>query len=262
MKDTQIERYSRQILLPEIDLAGQEKLLNSKVLIIGLGGLGSPAALYLAASGLGTLTLCDHDVVELSNLHRQIIHRNSDIGRHKSDSAANSIHALNPDIQVNSIPSLLEGNELAEQVSQADIVIDATDNFSTRQLINATCLACKTPLISGSAIRMSGQITSFRFDISPTPCYHCLYPYHGNAQESCQEAGVLPPLTGVIGSLQAIEAIKIILNIGDSLHGRLLQLDAKTMTSRTSLLKSDPACPVCSKHTTSTEPLEYQAGCR
>lgn len=261
MNDTQLRRYSRQLLLPEIGLEGQEKLLRSRVLVIGLGGLGSPIAMYLAASGVGTLVLCDHDIVELSNLQRQILHKTSDIGRNKACSASETVLALNPDIQAVTISSALAGKSLNEEVGKADVVIDATDNFHTRHALNTACVTLKTPLISGSVIRMAGQVTSFRFDISPSPCYHCLYPDQNDAQETCAQTGVLAPITGVIGGLQAAEAIKILLNFGDTLQGRLLQLDAYTMTWRTSILSPDPACPVCSPNApqSSPLPLEYQA---
>ena len=262
MNDTQLQRYSRHVLLPEIDLTGQEKLLRSRVLLIGLGGLGSPIAMYLATSGIGTLVLCDHDVVEMSNLQRQIIHKNNDIGRNKTISAVETVLELNPDIQVIAISSLLEGKRLEEEVAKADLVIDATDNFQTRHALNATCVAFKIPLISGSVIRMAGQITSFRFDLSSTPCYQCLYPNLDEAQEGCAQAGILAPVAGAIGSLQAVEAIKILLNIGETLQGRLLQLDARTMTWRTSILKSDPTCPICSPQAHQSWPLEHQAASR
>lgn len=259
MNDAQLHRYSRHLLLPEIDLDGQEKLLKSRVLLAGLGGLGSPIAMYLAASGIGTLALCDHDVVELSNLQRQILHKTDDIGRNKTASAAETVQALNPGVQVITLPAALAGEQLDAEVGDADLVIDATDNFRTRHALNAACVALKTPLISGSVIRMVGQVTSFRFDTSPSPCYHCLYPERGDNQETCAETGVLAPLAGVIGSLQAIEAIKILLNFGETLQGRLLQIDALTMNWRTSTLKGDPACPICSSRVRQSAPLEYQS---
>jgi molybdopterin/thiamine biosynthesis adenylyltransferase len=259
MNDAQLRRYSRHLLLPEIDIAGQEKLLQSKVLLIGLGGLGSPVAMYLAASGVGSLVLCDHDVVELSNLQRQILHKNKDVSRSKALSAAETVLALNPDVSVIAIPTKLEGLNLTDEVAKANLVIDATDNFHARHALNAACVSQKTPLISGSVIRMAGQITSFRFDRTPSPCYHCLYPAEGKEQETCAQSGVLAPLAGVIGSLQAIEALKILLNFGEALQGRLLQLDAITMTWRTSTLKGDPDCPICSPQAHKLSPLEYQA---
>jgi len=246
MNDDQLRRYSRHLLLPEIDLEGQDSLLGARVLLVGLGGLGSPIAMYLAASGIGGLVLCDDDAVELSNLQRQILHKTADLGRNKALSAADSVHALNPDIQATIISSKLVGERLIAEVEKADLVIDATDNFPTRHALNEACVTLRTPLISGAVIRMEGQVTSFRFDLTSSPCYHCLYPDQGDLQETCAQTGVLAPLAGVIGSLQAVEAIKILLNIGTSLHGRLLQINARTMAWRTSALKPDPSCPVCS----------------
>lgn len=259
MNDDQLRRYSRQLLLPEIDLKGQEKLLQSKVLVIGLGGLGSPVSMYLAASGVGTLVLCDDDAVDLSNLQRQILYKTDDVGTGKTEAAVEVLHALNPDVQLITISSKLQGERLAAEIDSADIVIDASDNFPTRYALNAACIEKNTPLISGSAIRMAGQVATFRFDIAPSPCYHCLYPDTGNDQETCAEAGVLTPLVGIIGSIQATEAIKILLDLGESLHGRLLQVNAKTMVWRTSRLKSDPDCPICSAQQRQITPLEYQS---
>ena len=258
MNDSQLRRYSRQLLLPEIDLHGQERLLKSRVLIAGLGGLGSPITLYLAASGVGTLVLCDHDVVDLSNLQRQILHKTADLDRNKTDSAAESLRALNPDVKAITISSTLTGERLADEVHKADVVIDATDNFSTRYAINAACADLKTPLISGSASRLAGQVSTFRFDLHRSPCYHCLYSDQGNDEETCTQTGVLGPVVGIIGSIQATEALKILLNLGDTLHGRLLQFDARTMTWRTSILKGDPYCPICSPQARLSSPLEYQ----
>jgi molybdopterin/thiamine biosynthesis adenylyltransferase len=256
MNDDQLRRYSRQLLLPDIDLDGQERLLQSKALIVGLGGLGSPVAMYLAASGIGTLMLCDHDEVDLSNLQRQILHHTHDIGRSKTESAAETLHGLNPDVQLITLAAKLEGEYLLTETRAADIVIDASDNYPTRYALNAACIATQTPLISGSAIRMAGQVTTFRFDTAPSPCYHCLYPDQGDNRENCADAGVLAPLVGIIGSIQATEAIKVLLNLGQTLHGRLLQVDARTMAWRTTILKSDPDCPICSPRSGQTPPLE------
>jgi molybdopterin/thiamine biosynthesis adenylyltransferase len=256
MDDPQIRRYSRHLLLPEIDLIGQEKLLKSRVLVIGLGGLGSPVTMYLASSGVGTLALCDHDVVDLSNLQRQILHNTINIGHQKTTSASATVQALNPNTRVITIPHALQDPHLAEEVDNADIVIDCTDNFQSRHRINAACLALKTPLISGSVIRMAGQVISFRFDISRSPCYCCLYPDQDDDAETCAQMGVLAPVAGIIGSIQATEAVKILLGIGETLHGRLLQLDARTMSWRTSTLKADPFCPACSFQGPQGSPLE------
>lgn len=262
MDDAQLRRYSRHLLLPEINLDGQEKLLRSRILLVGLGGLGSPVAMYLAASGVGTLALCDHDRVDSSNLQRQIIHRNSDIGRSKAASAAETVRALNPEVHAIPLPTILTGEQLDQEVSQSDLVIDATDNFESRHILNATCVALKTPLVSGAVIRLAGQITSFRFDLSPRPCYHCLYPAQGEDQATCAEAGVLAPLAGVIGSLQAVEALKILLNIGETLQGHLLRIDARSLQWRLSTLKADPACPICSSHASPPSSLEYRTASR
>jgi adenylyltransferase/sulfurtransferase len=256
MNDDQLRRYSPQILLPDIDLDGQERLLQSKALIVGLGGLGSPVAMYLAASGVGTLVLCDYDEVDLSNLQRQILHQTRDIGRSKTESAVETLHGLNPDVQLITLAAKLEGEYLLAETRAADIVIDASDNYPTRYALNAACLATQTPLISGSAIRMAGQVTTFRFDTAISPCYHCLYPDQGDNRENCADAGVLAPLVGIIGSIQAAETIKVLLNLGQTLHGRLLQVNARTMEWRTTILKSDPDCPICSPRSGQTPPLE------
>lgn len=245
MNDEQLQRYSRHLLLADIDSAGQERLLNSRALIIGLGGLGSPAAMYLAASGVGTLFLSDHDAVELSNLQRQIIHKTGDLGRAKAASAADSLRALNPDVQVVAMPSPLHDEHLDGAIAAADVILDCTDNFTSRQALNLACLRLKRPLVSGAAVGMVGQLISFRFDRFSAPCYRCLYPYQDEAQENCAQAGILAPVTGVIGSLQAIQAIKILLGFGEVLHGQLAQFDGKRLAWRTSTLAQDPACPVC-----------------
>lgn len=245
MNDTQLLRYSRQILLPEFGTEAQDRLLQSRVLIVGAGGLGSPVALYLAASGIGTLAIADPDQVELSNLQRQILHQQADIGQPKVLSAQQHIMALNPDTRVIPIASRLMANALLEQVEQADLVIDASDNFATRYAINTACLASQTPLVSGAAIRMEGQVAVFRPDLDQGPCYRCLYRDGTEAEQTCAENGVLAPLVGIIGSLQAMEAIKVLTGIGESLCGRLLLVDAKHMDIRTLRLRRDPACPDC-----------------
>jgi len=262
MNEEQIQRYSRHLLLAEIDTAGQERLLGSRALIIGLGGLGSPAALYLAASGLGRLVLCDHDAVELSNLQRQIIHRAADLDRNKAASAADNIRALNPDVRAMAVSSALRGERLDGEIAAADVVLDCTDNFHSRQAINSACRRLKKPLVSGAAIRLAGQLISFRFDLFEAPCYHCLYPYQDEAQETCAQAGILAPVTGVIGSLQAIQALKILLGFGEGLHARLLQFDARSLDWRTSVLRQDPLCPVCATLTPQAAALETPASGR
>jgi len=248
MNDDQLLRYSRQIMLPKIDVQGQEKLLDSRVLIIGMGGLGSPVAMYLAAAGIGHLVLVDDDVVELSNLQRQIIHSTNDIGISKVESAKQTIHALNPEIKVTLFSSRLNKDELAEEVTHADIVIDGTDNFTSRFALNTQCVESCTPLISGAAIRMEGQVSVFN-KTPASPCYHCLYKDEGELDTSCSNNGVLSPVVGIIGSVQATEAIKVLLDIGETLDGKLLVLDALYMEWRTLKLKKDTNCPVCSKST-------------
>jgi adenylyltransferase/sulfurtransferase len=244
MQDEQLLRYSRQIMLPGLGVEGQQRLLNSRVLILGLGGLGSPVAMYLAAAGVGTLVLVDYDRVDLSNLQRQIIHTSERIGNLKVDSASQALQALNPDVRVESLPQMLEQTRLREQIDRADLVIDASDNFATRFAINAACFATATPLVSGAAIRMEGQVSVF-LGQPGGPCYQCLYPEQGEEDQTCSANGVLAPLVGIIGSIQATEAIKLLAGLGTSLNGRLLLLDAMQMQWRSLGLKADPNCPIC-----------------
>jgi molybdopterin-synthase adenylyltransferase len=245
MNDDQLLRYSRQILLPEFGTEAQDRLLAARVLIVGAGGLGSPVALYLAAAGVGTLTIADSDVVDISNLQRQILHGQADLGRAKVDSARDRLSALNPDVQVITLAMRLEGDALREQVERADLVVDASDNFTTRFAVNAACVAARTPLVSGAAIRMEGQVAVFRPDLPDNPCYRCLYREVGETEQTCAENGVLAPIVGIVGSLQALEAIKVLTGIGDSLCGRLLIIDGKRLDIRTLRLRRDPECPVC-----------------
>lgn len=244
MDDNQLLRYSRQIMLPQIDAPGQQKLLDSSVLIVGMGGLGSPAAMYLASAGVGHLILADFDIVELSNLQRQIIHSSGDIGRSKVDSAYDRLKQLNPEITLTRFKQVLDDDTLADLVPQVDLVVDGCDNFDTRFAVNRACVRFHKPLVSGAAIRFEGQVSVFRND-GNGPCYHCLYKEGGEEEMRCSENGVLAPLTGLIGSLQAIEAIKVLVNAGDPLAGRLLVIDALTMEMRTLKLKKDPDCGVC-----------------
>lgn len=244
MNDEQLLRYSRQIMLPQIDIAGQEKLLTSQVLIIGMGGLGSPVAMYLAAAGIGHLVLVDDDVVELSNLQRQIAHGTEDIGLSKVESAKQTIKNLNPEITVTCYEKRLDEKELAAEVLAADVVIDGTDNFTSRFALNEHCVKNNTPLISGAAIRMEGQVSVFN-KTPASPCYRCLYKDEGELDASCSNNGVLSPVVGIIGSVQATEAIKVLLDMGECLDGKLLMLDALQMEWRTLKLKKDPQCPVC-----------------
>ena len=245
MEDQQLLRYSRQIMLPAVGIEGQERLRDSRVLIIGLGGLGSPAAMYLAAAGVGTLVLVDFDKVDLTNLQRQIIHTNARIGEPKVESARESLLALNPETRIVTIDHALEGDELSHQVALADAVVDGSDNFATRFALNRASREHRTPLVSGAAIRLEGQVSVFNGQPG-TPCYHCLYPDEGELDQSCATNGVLAPVVGVIGSIQAVETIKLLTGAGDPLTGRLLLFDALQMSWRSIKLKPDPACPVCS----------------
>ena len=245
MDDKQLLRYSRHILLPQVSIEGQQRLLEARVFLIGLGGLGSPVAMYLAASGVGHLVLVDHDRVELSNLQRQIVHTTNAIGIDKVASAKQALQALNPDVQVTTFNKVLEADELTEQVRLADVVVDASDNFATRFGLNRICVDQKKPLVSGAAIRMEGQVTTFRADQPSSPCYRCLYKDMDELAETCSETGVLAPVVGIIGSIQAAETLKVLTGVGQTLIGRLLILDAQTMEWRELRLRKDPDCPVC-----------------
>lgn len=245
MDDHQLLRYSRQILLPQFDVEGQEKLLNSRALIIGLGGLGSPAAMYLAAAGVGSLVLNDYDVVDLSNLQRQIAHGTENVGEAKPASARKTLERLNPDVRITELADRLEGSQLEQAVARADIVLDCSDNFATRFAINTACVKTRTPLVSGAVIRFEGQLAVFTPGVENSPCYNCLYADHGELAESCVQNGVLAPLPGIIGSLQALEAIKLLTGVGDTLRGRLLLFDALSMEWNQMILKRNPKCPTC-----------------
>lgn len=245
MNDEQLLRYSRQIMLPQVDAAGQQRLLDASALIVGMGGLGSPAAMYLAAAGVGRLLIADFDRVELSNLQRQIAHRTADIGRPKVESAQDTLQALNPDVRVEPLHAVLDGSALDAAVARADVVLDASDNFATRFALNDACVRAGKPLVSGAAIRMEGQVTVFRNDGANSPCYRCLYRDGEELAETCSETGVLAPVVGIIGCVQATEAIKVLLGIGTDLGSRLLLLDALHMEWRSLKLRRDPSCPVC-----------------
>lgn len=246
MNDDELLRYSRQIMLPQFGIEGQERLRQSHALVIGLGGLGSPVAMYLAAAGIGRLTIVDFDRVDLSNLQRQILYRTTDIGRPKAEAAREHLLALNPLVDVTAVTRRLEGEALFAQVEQADVVIDASDNFATRFALNEACVRTGTPLVSGAAIRMEGQVTVFRPDRDESPCYRCLYKDEEELAEGCTETGVFTPLVGIIGGIQATEALKVLLDLGKPLTGRLLLLDAQTLELRTIGLRRDPHCPACS----------------
>jgi molybdopterin/thiamine biosynthesis adenylyltransferase len=246
LNDEQLLRYSRHILLPELGIDGQQKLLAAHVLVVGAGGLGSPVSLYLAASGVGRITLCDHDKVDLTNLQRQIVHHTDSIGTHKVESAQRTLARINPDVEVVALAERMQGSRLEEVVQQADIVVDATDNFATRHAINRACVQFRRPLVSGAGVRFDGQVAVFDLRRGDSPCYNCLFPEEGDAEEMrCAVMGVFAPLVGIIGSIQAAEALKLIMGIGEPLQGRLLLLDALSMQIRTVKLSRDPACKVC-----------------
>jgi len=245
MNDEQLLRYNRQIMLPQLDVVGQQKLIASHVVIIGLGGLGSPAAIYLTAAGVGKLTLVDFDKVELTNLQRQIVHHHADIDKPKVESARLNLLAINPETEIITVDNKPDQQTLAGLAQQADVVIDASDNYETRFAVNRACVEHRTPLVSGAAIRFEGQISVFDKRLDSSPCYQCLYPKSGVEAETCSENGVLAPVVGIIGSIQALEAIKVVCGVGEALIGRLLILDALTMNWHSVQLKRDPACPVC-----------------
>ncbi len=245
MKDEQLLRYSRQIMLPEMDIAGQQRLIDSTVLIVGMGGLGCPAAMYLAAAGVGHLIIADDDIVELTNLQRQIAHSHGTIGQAKVESAQQILLGLNPDLKITAIKKRLSGVELSDAVSGADLVVDACDNFTTRFAINAACIEHGKPLVSGAAIRMEGQVAVFDSRSPQSPCYQCLYSQGDDIDATCAENGVMAPLVGIIGAVQAMEAIKLICGIGESLTGRLLLLDASTGQWREMRLPRDSDCGAC-----------------
>jgi adenylyltransferase/sulfurtransferase len=243
--DEELLRYSRQILLPEIGIDGQQRLLDASVLVVGCGGLGSPIALYLAAAGVGQLLLADADEVDLSNLQRQIAHGQTDIGRCKAESARDAIVRINPDCQVEALCERLDPERLDILVARVDLVLDATDNFATRFAINRACRNAAVPLVSGAAIRWEGQVSVFPGQAG-TPCYRCLYTEAGADELTCSTTGVIAPLVGIIGSVQALEAIKILTKAGESLAGRLLLFDGLLGQWRSLRLNPDPLCPICS----------------
>ena len=244
MNDAELLRYSRQIMLPGFGIEAQERLGAARVLIVGLGGLGSPVAMYLAATGVGRLMLADFDAVDLSNLQRQLLHGTADIGRTKVDSAIATISALNPDVELIPCKGSLDAESLTELAADVDLIVDATDNFATRFAVNAACYAAGIPLVSGAAIRTEGQVAVFS-GRPGGPCYQCLYPRNGSEDTTCTANGVLAPVVGIIGSIQATEAIKLLTGLGRPLTGRLLLLDAANMEWRSLRLAADPACPVC-----------------
>ena len=246
LNDQQLLRYSRHILLPKLDVAGQIRLKESSVLIIGLGGLGSAAAIYLATSGVGRLTLADDDKVDLSNLQRQILYRTADVGRAKTEASCDYIRQLNPEISLQPLAERLTDKTMDDTVSAVDLVVDATDNFQSRFAINRACVQQGKPMVSAAAIRFEGQISVFDTRLLGSPCYRCLYDdSYADERDTCEQSGVIAPLLGVLGSMQALEAIKLLIPIGRSLTGRLLLLDALTLEWQEMTLPRDPHCPVC-----------------
>jgi len=246
MNDNQLLRYSRHILLPQIGYEGQDKLVNSHALIVGAGGLGAPVALYMAAGGVGRLTICDYDNVDLTNLQRQIIHTTQSIGLNKAVSAQQALRAINPEVSVLPICGKSTEEQFTRLAEMADVVIDCSDNFCTRYALNRICVKLRKPLVSGAAIGFEGQVTVFDMRHDSSPCYHCLFPDMGGEEGMrCAENGVFAPLVGMIGTTQAAEAMKLLLGLGESLQGRLLLLDVQAMEWRSIKLVRDPACKVC-----------------
>ncbi|MBC3449499.1 molybdopterin-synthase adenylyltransferase MoeB [Pseudomonas mosselii] len=249
LSDQELLRYSRQILLSQVDIDGQLRLKHGKALVIGLGGLGSPVALYLAAAGVGGLHLADFDTVDLTNLQRQVIHDSDSVGMSKVDSAIKRLQAINPEISLVAHRQALDEDLLAAAVVAVDVVLDCSDNFGTREAVNAACVVAGKPLVSGAAIRLEGQLSVFDTRRDTSPCYHCLYGHGSEAELTCSEAGVIGPLVGLVGSLQALEALKLLAGFGEPLIGRLLLIDALSTRMRELRVKRDPACAVCgSRH--------------
>ena len=246
MNDDQLLRYSRHILLTEFGVEGQERLLASHALVIGAGGLGSPVALYLASAGVGRITVCDGDRVDLTNLQRQIVHRAASIGSAKAASARDTMLALNPEIEVVPLDERIAGARMDELVAAADVVVDGSDNFATRHALNRACVKHRKPLVSGAAVRFDGQVSVFDLRVAEAPCYACLFPEEGENEDTpCAVMGVFAPVTGIVGTIQAAEALKVLSGVGETLSGRLLLLDALTMQVRVVRLARDAACPVC-----------------
>ena len=247
MNDDQLLRYSRQIMLPEIDAAGQLRLAQSTVLLIGAGGLGSACSIYLAAGGVGHIIMTDFDHVDLSNLQRQILYKTTDIGRLKVEAGADHLRALNPDVKLTLVERALTEDELLDYARQADVIIDGSDNFTTRFAVNRASVATVTPLVSAAAIRFEAQISVFNPRNETSPCYHCLYKEGAEVDATCTANGVLAPLLGIAGSIQATEAMKLIMGLGDTLQGRLLLIDVMAMEWHSAVLPKDPDCPVCGR---------------
>lgn len=262
MNDGQLLRYSRHILLDALGIEGQERILGTHALIVGAGGLGSPAALYLASAGIGKITLVDDDTVDFTNLQRQILHTQARVGMPKAESGKHALQAINPEIDIVPLQQRLSGEALDGLVSCADIVLDCTDNFATRHAINRACVRHKKPLVSGAAIRFDGQISVYDLRHDTAPCYHCLFPEGEDVDEvRCAVMGVFAPLTGIVGTMQAAEALKLAADIGESLSGRLLLLDALEMEWRTVKFHKDPGCAVCG-HGAAPQAATTASGCR
>jgi adenylyltransferase/sulfurtransferase len=250
MDDTQLLRYSRHILLEELGVDAQVRFAAAQALIIGAGGLGAPAAQFLAAAGVGRLILCDPDTVDLTNLQRQILYATSDVGGAKVEAAKARLHAVNPEVQITGIRARVGSEQLIELVAQADVVLDCSDNFATRHAVNRACVAARKPLVSGAAIRFDGQVAVFDTREPASPCYHCLFGEGDDLEETrCATMGVFAPVVGIIGATQAAEALKLVAGIGETLSGRLLLLDALAMQWREVRVPRDPACRVCSSRT-------------
>jgi len=248
MNDHQLLRYSRHILLDDIGIDGQQRLLDAHALVIGAGGLGSPAALYLASAGIGYITLVDDDEVDLTNLQRQVMHTSERIGQPKVESGRTAMLAINPEITVTAISERASGDRLRELVRQATVVLDCTDNFATRHAINRACVEEGKPLVSGAAIRFDGQLAVFDTRQTDAPCYACLFPEDSGFEDvACSTMGVFAPLVGVVGAMQAAEAMKLVMGIGEPLAGRLLLLDGRAMEWSTVRVTRNPSCPVCAK---------------
>jgi molybdopterin/thiamine biosynthesis adenylyltransferase len=248
MEDNQLLRYSRHILLDEIGIEGQQKILDARALVIGAGGLGAPAAMYLASAGIGQLTIIDNDTVDLTNLQRQIIHTTAGVGRAKAESARATLQAINPDIAITALVERADDARLAELVAQHDVVLDCSDNFKTRHAVNRACVTHKVPLVSGAVIRFDGQVSVFDPRSGDKPCYSCLFPQDQAFEDvACSTMGVFAPLVGVVGAMQAAEALKLVMGIGESLAGRLLLLDGLRMEWTSISIARNDGCPVCAK---------------
>ena len=248
MNDQELLRYSKQVMLPQIEIEGQQKIMDSTMLIIGMGGLGSPTALYLAASGVGHIIIADFDQVELSNLQRQIIHGTSDIGDDKVNSAKAKMLEINPNIKVTIANEIVHTDNLASLIKDVDIVLDGTDNFESRFEINKACVEFQKPLVSAAVIRLEGQISVFKGYEKDQPCYQCLYSEEGNENESCVQNGVLAPVAGLVGTIQALQAIKVLLGLGDQLCGTLLLIDGLDLSFKKVKIGKDLKCPICNSN--------------